>query len=115
MNLSSPVTWLASCASVLLICCGCKAPDLLGYKKAPTPLAGHGEVQSQLDRGRTMYVSVTKCNLCHRPKPVGDYSPEQWTNDILPSMGKKARLTDEQYADLLAYVTSPSAQSSKTE
>ena len=97
-------------ALVLIACIGCKSTDIMGYSKAPIPVAGLGELQSQLDRGRATYVGITKCNMCHRPKPVGDYTSQQWTEDILPKMSKKARLSDSEYRDLQAYVLSPSAQ-----
>ncbi len=51
------------------------------------------------------YVSLLKCAMCHRPKPVSDYSAETWAEDILPKMSKKARLSPQEYADVLAYVT----------
>lgn len=76
---------------------------------APVPpenVADH----SSLASGRKVYVSFLKCGMCHRPKPVSDYSAEMWAEDILPRMSKKARLTPEQYADVLAYVTSATTQ-----
>lgn len=77
---------------------------------APVPVLGHGNEQSQLEKGRSTYVSFLKCAMCHRPKPVYDYDPDTWKDDILPRMGKKARLNAEQYAAVLAYVTSDIAQ-----
>lgn len=56
--------------------------------------------------GRKIYVSLLKCAMCHRPKSVSDYSAQTWTDDILPRMSKKAKLSPQQYADVLAYVTS---------
>ena len=76
---------------------------------APVPLAnttGH----SSLEAGRKIYVSWLKCAMCHRPKPVSDYSAETWAEDILPRMSKKAKLSPQQYADVLAYVTSTTTQ-----
>ncbi len=72
----------------------------------PAELAG----DSSLASGRKIYVSMLKCAMCHRPKPVSDYSVETWTEDILPRMSKKARLSQQQYADVLAYVTSTTTQ-----
>lgn len=72
----------------------------------PTNVPDH----SSLASGRKVYVSLLKCAMCHRPKPVSDYSAETWSEDILPRMSKKARLTPEQYADVLAYVTSVAKQ-----
>ncbi len=72
----------------------------------PAELVG----DSSLASGRKIYVSMLKCAMCHRPKPVSDYSVETWTEDILPRMSKKARLSQQQYADVLAYVTSTTTQ-----
>ncbi len=65
---------------------------------------------SALASGRKIYVSLLKCAMCHRPKPVSDYSVATWTEDILPRMSKKARLTPQQYSDITAYVTSIAAK-----
>lgn len=61
---------------------------------------------SSLAAGRKIYVSLLKCAMCHRPKPVTDYSVQAWKEDILPRMSQKARLTPQQYSDVLAYVSS---------
>lgn len=61
-------------------------------------------------KGRQIYVSLLKCAMCHRPKPVYDYSREEWENDILPRMAKKARLKSDDYDSVLAYVTSHATQ-----
>jgi hypothetical protein len=61
---------------------------------------------SSLIAGRKIYVSLLKCAMCHRPKSVSDYSAQIWADDILPRMSKKAKLSPQQYADVLAYVTS---------
>lgn len=66
--------------------------------------------QSSLATGRKIYVSLLKCALCHRPKPVSDYSAQTWSEDILPRMSKKAKLSAQEYADVLSYVTSMTTQ-----
>ncbi len=76
---------------------------------APVPPSDVAE-NSSLASGRKVYVSLLKCAMCHRPKPVSDYSAETWSEDILPRMSKKARLSPKQYADVLAYVTSTTTQ-----
>lgn len=82
---------------------------------APMPMMVHSGGNSQLEKGRATYVSFLKCAMCHRPKPVYDYDPDTWENDILPRMAKKARLDSEEYASVLAYVTSDFAQTRPTE
>lgn len=76
---------------------------------APIPksdINGH----SSLASGRKIYVSLLRCAFCHRPKQVSDYSAQTWADDILPRMSKKARLSSQEYADVLAYVTSTTTQ-----
>lgn len=73
---------------------------------APRPVAATDGSDFQVQKGREIYVSFFKCAMCHRPKPVYDYSPDTWQNDILPRMAKKARLSPEEYDAVLAYVTS---------
>lgn len=77
---------------------------------APKPPVTHDGVKSLSENGRDIYVSFMKCAMCHRPKPVYDYDPETWRDDILPRMGKKARLKPDDYIAVLAYVTSAEAQ-----
>ena len=54
-----------------------------------------------MDQGKTLYSQ--KCGKCHDLKSVDSYTEEQWSN-ILPKMGVKAKLTDEEYAQVNAYV-----------
>lgn len=82
------------------------SPAKVAAPVPPADVANH----SSLASGRGVYVSLLKCAMCHRPKPVSDYSAATWTDDILPRMSKKARLSPQQYADVLAYVTSTTTQ-----
>lgn len=105
------VTMAGALALVLGVVQGCAtmSATLPANVAAPVPplnVADH----SSLASGRRVYVSLLKCAMCHRPKPVSDYSAETWTRDILPRMSKKARLSPQQYADVLAYVTSTTTQ-----
>ena len=77
---------------------------------APKPPASSVGAKSTVEKGRAIYVSYFKCAMCHRPKPVYDYDPETWRDEILPSMAKKARLKPDDYTAVLAYVSSPQAQ-----
>jgi hypothetical protein len=79
-------------------------------KAAPvvTPTPGSGTSAKQVESGRAIYVSETKCAQCHSPKPVYNYSADKWAKDILPRMGKKCKLMADEYSDVLAYVTAAS-------
>ncbi len=109
-RLKSPLTrgcFLGASLMILGIIQGCSTVPV--NIAAPIPqsnIAG----QSALASGRKTYVSLLRCALCHRPKPVSDYSVETWTEDILPRMSKKARLSPQEYADVLAYVTATTTQ-----
>ena len=70
---------------------------------SPTPESG--VPAAKLEAGREVYVSRQKCAGCHGPKPVFEYTAEQWSKKILPEMGKKAKLNSDDYAVVLAYVT----------
>jgi len=59
--------------------------------------------------GRALYVSGSHCAKCHSPKPVHEYTPQQWAEKILPGMAKRAKLTQPEYDAVLAYVTSSAA------
>lgn len=102
--IGSRVPWLMVLGLILLgVLQGCSAVPT--HIAAPIPSQDTAQ-RSSLESGRKIYLSLLKCAMCHRPKPVSDYSVEYWTEDILPRMSKKARLTPQQYADVLAYVTS---------
>lgn len=101
------VTTAGALALVLGIVQGCATvPANVAAPVPPSNVADH----SSLASGRNVYVSFLKCAMCHRPKPVSDYSAETWADEILPRMSKKARLSPQQYADVLAYVTSTTSQ-----
>lgn len=86
---------------------GCTAvPTNLAAPIPSQDVDGHASLAS----GRKIYVSFMKCAMCHRPKPMSDYSLGTWTEDILPRMSKKARLSPQQYADVLAYIASNTQQ-----
>lgn len=98
---------LSNMLMILGIFQGCSTVPTNIAAPIPSPnIAGH----SSLAAGRKTYVSLLKCAMCHRPKPVSDFSAKTWTEDILPRMSKKARLSPQEYADVLAYVQANSMQ-----
>ena len=56
----------------------------------------------RLERGRAIY--ITTCTRCHSPEPVAGYSLAEWRRTLL-RMSEKAKLTAEESADILDYVT----------
>ncbi len=51
--------------------------------------------------GKAIYEA--KCGKCHKLYNVSDYSKEQWPN-ILEQMQPKAKITDDQKAQVLDYI-----------
>ncbi len=99
--------WLIGIIFILGISQGCASvPANIAAPIPPVNIPDH----TSLAAGRKTYVSLMKCAMCHRPKPTSDYSAETWTEDILPKMSKKARLSPQEYADVLAYVTAITLQ-----
>lgn len=102
-NVHATKSLLVSGLMILGIAQGCSVVPT----KIAAPIPSPDRIEhSSLMAGRKVYVSLLKCAMCHRPKSVSDYSAQTWTDDILPKMSKKAKLTPQQYADVLAYVTS---------
>ncbi len=94
--------WLVVFMVTLGIIQGCATvPTNIAAPMPSANVAGN----SSLASGRKTYVSLLKCAMCHRPKQVSDYSAETWAEDILPRMSKKARLSPQEYANVLTYVT----------
>jgi hypothetical protein len=59
---------------------------------------------ARAEAGRAIYTSAQKCARCHKPKPVSDYTADDWSNSILPRMSKKAKLNDAERRDVFEYV-----------
>jgi len=61
---------------------------------------------SHLLAGREIYIG--KCTKCHSAEPVRNHSLADWKEDIMPEMSKKTKLSPEEEADVLAYITAAS-------
>jgi hypothetical protein len=59
---------------------------------------------AQLETGRLIFTGSHKCARCHRPKPIIDYSPDYWTQSIMPRMAEKAKLSEVEVQYVLAYI-----------
>ncbi|MGO9464532.1 MAG: hypothetical protein ACLQVF_10325 [Isosphaeraceae bacterium] len=73
------------------------APPVANLGASPARLA-------QLETGRLIFTISHKCARCHRPKPIVDYSPEYWTQSIMPRMAEKAKLSEVEEKYLMAYI-----------
>jgi hypothetical protein len=77
------------------------APTVKRLEAPPSKVA-------QLETGRTIYTSEHKCARCHRPKSVVEHTPSEWTEQILPRMAQKAKLSALEREYLTAYVLAAS-------
>ncbi len=62
---------------------------------------------SPIAMGQTIYTA--KCGRCHELKITTDFTANDWGN-IMESMAKKAHLTDDEKANVLAYVKANAKQ-----
>jgi mono/diheme cytochrome c family protein len=97
-----PGAFLSGC--LLLGIMGCASLE----KRAPlvTPsltsvAKARGVGPDTLDRGRALYVG--RCARCHQPVGVNSRSRRQW-QAILPRMADQAKLGDDEFRDLEAYI-----------
>ncbi|HEU4573571.1 MAG TPA: hypothetical protein VFS36_01110 [Chitinophagaceae bacterium] len=60
-----------------------------------------------VEQGKTVFSE--KCNKCHALKNPADFTAQQW-NGILKSMAPKAKLTDDQTKQVMAYVLANAKQ-----
>ncbi|HEV3146885.1 MAG TPA: hypothetical protein VGZ47_23560 [Gemmataceae bacterium] len=91
--------------AIYIVVLGCRQIPVDEAAPVLTPSAGSGATAARLESGRSIYVSEAKCAHCHSPKPVYEHTADQWAKEILPRMGKKAKLAPDEYDSVLAYVT----------
>jgi mono/diheme cytochrome c family protein len=67
----------------------------------PVATGSRATASATIEAGHTVYTS--KCGRCHGLKDPANYTAERW-EPILKSMAPKARLSDEETAQVRAYV-----------
>lgn len=67
-------------------------PDTLAVAATPPPAVGAGKE-----------LFLAKCGRCHALKQPENYTAERWTG-IMEKMAPKARLTDDEKKNVVAYV-----------
>jgi mono/diheme cytochrome c family protein len=70
-----------------------------------TTLRARGGHSAILESGRRIYLE--KCSRCHVAEPVRDYPAARWPG-IIADMGERAKLSEEQHRQVLAYVLAAS-------
>ena len=90
-------------AACVLALWGCQTVSLPAVSPAMTASAQkNGSSAGSLESGRI--VLTTRCIGCHGVQPLGKYSLEKW-GEIVDKMAPRAKLTQAQERDLLAYIS----------
>ncbi len=99
------IGWIC-CAAPL--CFGC-AHHKNSTSSPSVPLTGSN--LGSANNGRAVFTS--RCNACHALPTISNYTSNEWSNSLLPSMTAKAGLSSSDTSDLAAYIASVLAASSK--
>lgn len=87
----------------LLLMTGCTT-----VKKVATVVPEAPKVSTEtLTQGKDLYDN--RCGKCHKLFAASDYSVKQWPK-VLDSMQSKAKITDEQKAQIFAYLSAGAKQ-----
>ena len=86
--------FLLQCASAI------PKPDKMQFEKAKQTFP---EITMEAAvQGRELYIS--RCSGCHQLKPVNKFTIQQWDERILPGMGRKAKLTADEFRKIENYL-----------
>ncbi|RYD89712.1 MAG: hypothetical protein EOP50_17130 [Sphingobacteriales bacterium] len=100
----------ASAVAALVVACAPKVTPAASTGTAPTPNAttapatptpAANPATAKIEAGHQVYTA--KCGRCHALKEPSHYTAERWV-PILQSMAPKAKLNDEETANVMAYV-----------
>lgn len=83
--------WITSCAPGYVA--PPVTPELVKISKVPV---------SRIERGYVIHQA--KCAKCHPFENPANYSVVELTEDIMPEMGPKSKISDAESADVLAYL-----------
>jgi cytochrome c5 len=95
-------TLLISSLSLMAVCCSTK---YLIPTQVDVPIAQSHWASTTLDdltKGYSLYAD--KCTDCHGLKKPQKFTEDQWNNKYMPSMGKKAKLSPDEYALVQHYI-----------
>ncbi|MBL8825702.1 MAG: cytochrome c [Planctomycetaceae bacterium] len=73
-------------------------------QSADTAVPLTGSNLSSVDAGRSIYTG--QCTACHAAESVTNYTADEWTNRIIPSMARKAGLSSDEKQAVTDYVLS---------
>jgi cytochrome c5 len=96
-------TILAVCSiSFFTFCCSTK---YLIPSQVDVPIAQSHWASTTLDdltKGYNIYAD--KCTDCHGLKKPQKFTEDEWNTNLMPSMGKKAKLNPDEYQLVLRYI-----------
>jgi hypothetical protein len=108
--ISLPTAKSALFAPIFAVLMASLLPSCVSIETAapPVPAVANASQKNyqQLCTGRELYLG--KCTKCHSPEVIKKFSLEDWTGDIMPSMAKKSKISAEEEACLMAYITTVS-------
>ena len=93
---------LVSALSFTFVCCSKKY--LIPIQADVSVAQSHwpGTTFAKLTKGYDIYTD--KCSDCHRLRNPKKYSVADWNNKYMPTMGRKAKLTPDEYYLVLHYI-----------
>lgn len=90
-----------SILGAMLLVGGCRSLMDPVPEATPEMALEMGVEQSQLERGRGLYLA--NCHRCHERVLPGKIDPEYWRG-IMPHMGEKADFSPSEQTDVLIYL-----------
>jgi cytochrome c5 len=96
---------LLSLISFIVVCCSnTKSASLTPAQTDVSIAQAHwaGTTLADLNKGYSLFAD--KCTQCHGMKNPKDFSTDDWTNDYMPDMGKRAHLSQDDYNLILHYI-----------
>lgn len=95
-------TILVSALSLTFVCCSKKYLIPIQADVAIAQKQWPGTTLEQLNKGYAIYAD--KCTDCHGKKKPQKFSVDDWNNNYMPKMGRKAKLDSAEYMLVLHYI-----------
>lgn len=92
---------VAACAHKATPTSSTSSTSSSGTSSAPAPSSTANASAAKIEAGHQVYNA--KCGRCHGLKDPANYTAERWV-PIMQSMAPKARLSEEETAQVTAYV-----------
>jgi mono/diheme cytochrome c family protein len=87
----------------LLIACSKKAVPVITERTVPASGPAPTVVLTEPDHEKGKVIYTNRCSRCHGLPEAGQYDEKKWTA-IMTRMAPKARLSEQEVADVKAYI-----------